>query len=330
MAEASSNLKNWSTRQEIGEIFDQARAAADTMKKKFSSLTGTTKAFSQIMDEINQLPPSTRSKFSDLQNLQQDFETSLEKDGDKGVRTYNSLDATRKWLGDQARDTADSTTARYYRILKQGIQEDQQRLATANPGTKFQQLFDNAKSRWASEVTPFEDNAVAKAMKSSTPDEVQAQFLKRGDYEDRGLKFFQALDPKGQQAVKEKFLQDAIDAATDRTQPGQPFDPHKFVGYLDQFRGARKVIMQGADSDALNGLENIMQHIKARPNSSVKPTFFSLLSAGGAAVLNTGPVRKLLLAADTLRPGSSALDKLLAQSTAVQIGKSTADAQEKK
>ena len=325
VAEASANLKNWASRQDVSKVYDQARAAAENIPKPLSSLKNTGQAMDKVTGEINQLPESARGAYSDIQNLQQDFQGALKKGGDTTVRKYNSLDATSNWLGDQASETTDPTKARFYRILQQGVEDDKRALATANPGTKFQQLFNEADKRFATEVAPFQDNAVAKAMRSSTPDEVQAQFMKRGGYTDRGLKFFDALDPKGQNAVKEKFLQDAIDAATDRTQPGQPFDPHKFVGYLDNYRGARKVIMSGADEDALNGLENIMQHLKARPNSNVKPSFFSSLSAGGATVINTGPMKSLLLAADNLKPGSNAMGQLLTKSAALQGGKTAAD-----
>ena len=47
VAEASSNLKNWSTRQEVGKIYDQARAAAADLPKPNSSLKGTMGAFEQ-------------------------------------------------------------------------------------------------------------------------------------------------------------------------------------------------------------------------------------------------------------------------------------------
>jgi len=288
-------------------------------------LKNVTQAGDKITSEINQLPESSRGQFKDVTDILDDYRASLQKDGDTTIRKYNSLDAMSNRLGDLARDATDATKARYYRTLQQGIEADMRGLATANPGSKFSQLFQEADRRFATEVVPFEDNAIAKAMRSSTPDEVQASFMKRGGYTDRGLKYFEALDPKGQQAVKEKFLSDAIDAATDRTQPGQPFDMHKFNGYLDQFRGARKVIMgTGTDADALTGLENIGLHMKARPSSSVKPSFFSTLTAGGSAILNTGPVRKLLLAADSLTPGSNKMEQLLTQYAGQEAGKLSA------
>lgn len=324
VAEASANLKNWNLRREIGDIYDRARAAAANLRKPNSSLKNVKAAMGTINKEIEALPPSARSQFSDIVEIGADYEKSLSKGADTTIRRYNSLDAMSNRLGDLARDATDATKARYYSMVQEAIEADKRGLAIANPGSKFSKLYQDADQRFFKEITPYEDGAVAKALRSSTPDEVYGQFMKRGGFTDRGLKFFEVLDPKGQQAVREKFMQDAIDSATDRTLPGQPFDPHKFVGFLDDYRGARKVIMGGSpEGDLLNGLQNVMMHMKVRPNSSVKPTFFSTFSAGGAAVLNSAPVKKLLLAADNLSPGSNKLEQLIATYTS---GKKAADA----
>ena len=237
------------------------------------------------------------------------------------LSTYNGMDRMRSYLGDQIRNTKDPTEARIMTGVKNGIEKDQQALADANPGTDFAKQFNEAKTRWYNEVVPSEDKAVARAMQSSTSDEIWNQFMKRGPLEDRGQKWFGALDDKGQNAVKQEFLTHAVDAATDRTKPGNPFDASKFTAFLDQYRGARSYLFKGDDATALGGLDNVLQHLKARGSSGVNPSFFSAISAGGAGVMN-GPLRPLLLAADGMRPGSSALSNLLTRAVAIKTGAS--------
>lgn len=278
-------------------------------------------AFTNVSDKIFGLRPKLDDKFSskDVQSAIKSFQPQGEP-VNKDLLTYEGLDRMRSWLGDKARESADNSQKRVYKFLQNAVVRDQEALAKANPGTTFSKTYERAKKGWAEEVVPYEDNAIAKTMTTSTPDEVYQQFVRRGALEDRGQKFFARLDPKGQMAVKERMLTDAIDNATDRTAPGQPFDPHKFVGYLDQYRGAKGTIFKGDDGDALEGLVNVMQHMKSKSSSSIKPTFFSSMTAGGSAILNAGPVRRLLISANGLKPGSGKLDTIVAKLLAIEVG----------
>jgi hypothetical protein len=58
-------------------------------------------------------------------------------------------------------------------------------------------------------VVPYKDKALARALSSDTPDEIYSQFIRvgrSGAGEDRAIKFYDALDPKGKAAVRYGML----------------------------------------------------------------------------------------------------------------------------
>jgi hypothetical protein len=222
--------------------------------------------------------------------------------------------------------------------LRGAVEKDMEAFAKSN-GPDLATAWRDADRIYKTQVVPFKDRALASAMKSATPDEIFDQFMKRGR-EGRAANFYEALDPKGQAAVRVGFVENALEKAMNPGQGDQAavFSPGRFAKYLEDMRKPLGVALKGRDKWELDGLAKLMRHVERAGQFAENPPtgnrLMQLAVGGGLAgaakfvdpwaavgvwgstktakVLLTTPAgKRLLLAAAELPVGSKVLQDLV-------------------
>jgi hypothetical protein len=222
--------------------------------------------------------------------------------------------------------------------LRGAVEKDMENFAQSN-GPELSTAWRNADRIYKTQVVPFKDRALASAMKSATPDEIFDQFMKRGR-EGRAANFYEALDPKGQAAVRLGFVENAMEKAMNPGQGDQAaiFSPGRFAKYLEDMRKPLGVALKGQDKWELDGLVKLMRHVERAGQFAENPPTgnrlmqlavggglagaakfvdpWAAVGAWGAArtakaLLTTPTGKRLLLAASELPVGSKVLQDLV-------------------
>jgi hypothetical protein len=185
---------------------------------------------------------------------------------------------------------------------------------------------------------PYKDQMLAGAATDKEPDQIFQRFIQAGKG-DRAERFFAALDPKGQAAVRYKIVASAVDKATNEATG--VFSPQKYFTAMTKVKDATRVFYQGAGEEEIDGFNNLMAHVtRAGSHAENPPTGNRLIPfllgggavgaivspavAKGAAVLGgmagvtkllftTDAGKSFLLAASKLPPGSVKMASLLNQ-----------------
>jgi len=222
--------------------------------------------------------------------------------------------------------------------LRGAVEKDMENFAQSN-GPELSSAWRQADRIYKTQVVPFKDKALAAAMKSSTPDEIFDQFMRR-NREGRAQNFYEALDPKGQAAVRVGFVENAMEKAMNPGAGDQAaiFSPGRFAKYLEDMRKPLGVALKGQDKWELDGLAKLMRHVERAGQFAENPPtgqrvvpylvggglagaaqFIDPLAAVGAwgtakfakVLLTTTRGKRLLLAAAELPVGSKVMQDLV-------------------
>lgn len=257
-------------------------------------------------------------------------------------------------ISDYYKGTNAATGSKGVSVLQgiKGSLEDDLARFTSNSGPEIAAAAKQADSIYRGQVVPFKDQILAKAVKSSEPDQIFKTMIQQGKG-DRAMKFYSALDADGQAAVRSQMVQDAMEAAT--AQEGV-FSPAKFAQSLEKIRESTGVFFKGKDRFELDGFTNLMRHIqRAGQINENPPTGARMLqpilmgqipAAGTAALLGhpgalAAPVvsaaagraitklfsspagKRFLLSASSHKSGSAALDDLITKQVPAIIAAGT-------
>lgn len=222
--------------------------------------------------------------------------------------------------------------------LRGAVEKDMEAFAKSN-GPELATAWRDADRIYKTQVVPFKDRALASAMKSATPDEIFDQFMKRGR-EGRAANFYEALDPKGQAAVRLGFVENAMEKALNPGAGDQAaiFSPGRFAKYLEDMRKPLGVVLKGQDKWELDGLTKLMRHVERAGQFAENPPTgnrlmqlavgsslagaakfvdpWAAVGAWGAAktakvLLTTSAGKRLLLAASEMPVGSKVMQDLV-------------------
>ena len=259
--------------------------------------------------------------------------------------TFNGVRGLRSDLGNMISDyykgTNAATGSKGVQVLQgiKGALEGDLQNFTNNNGPEIAAAAKKADSIYKNQVVPFKDQIIAKAVKSSEPDQIFKTIVAAGP--DRAQKFYNTLDANGQAAVRSQIVKNAFDAAT---QQDGVFSPAKFAQSLEKVKGQTGVFFKGNDKWELDGFTNLMRHIQRAGQVNENPTNGQrlvqglILGEGGGAALGAmaghpgalvapaasmGAARaftslvsspggkRLLLSASDLAPSSPALENLI-------------------
>lgn len=292
LADAAGNIDTKPIQREINGIIKKQRKAID----KDTSLIGLLEGFGE--STTKKIDAKAPSKILDPQGR-----PAIPGEPEKFVpreMNYSDLKEFSSDLGSRINDYYNKSGDKL--IGEKGVRALKQLKVTVdNTLQNFTQKSNNPELAKASlaadkyykhEVIPYKDKAIAKAFGADThPDEIYAQFIKRnelvgGKGTGRAQKFYDALDSKGQAAVRYGMVSDAYAKALKKS-PGK-FDNKIFSNELRKITGPRDVFFDKTANQELNGFLNLvdMTQNSAKAPKIVKEGWLPTNKvAAGAAII---------------------------------------------
>lgn len=267
-------------------------------------------------------------------------------------KSFSNMRLLRSQLGDLADKygspvNGNKAASKVFADVRQAVDDDIADFALNSGNQAIKKAYQRADKFYKSAMQR-SDKAIANAMKNNKPDEIYSAFVKTGKG-DRANNFYQALDQKGQAALRYQMADEAINKATNESTGN--FSPAKFAGEFERMAEPYSNIFKGDDKKQMDGLVKLMRHVeragqyKENPPtgnrvipwlvagaSTIDPTIAIRvigMSAFAKSMLTTRAGKNLLLAANKLPEAQqAALDNLLKSAAKVSAaaGSKTADA----
>ncbi len=267
-------------------------------------------------------------------------------------KSFSNMRLLRSQLGDLADKygspvNGNKAASRVFADVKQAVDDDIADFALNSGNATIKKAYKRADSFYKNAMKRA-DKAIANAMDSNKPDEIYKAFVKTGKG-DRANNFYQALDQKGQAALRYQMADEAIGKATNESTGN--FSPANFAREFEKMAEPYGRIFKGDDKKQMDGLVKLMRHVeragqyKENPPTGVRLTDVAIiggavtslpltLKVGGAAaiaktLLTTRAGKNLLLAANKLPESQqAALDNILkaAAKVSAATGANAADA----
>lgn len=283
------------------KLYSEVGKIADKMGNV--NIDNTVKRVNGYLKTLNKLPETNKDTISVIEGVRKDLmgktkavpaSKIVDKSGKpitEAVKSkeipkdfsFNELRQVRSALNDRISDFyAGKNTLvgqRGVRILEdvvESIDESLNKFATSN-GPELKNAWKNADKYYKTNVIPYKDLKLAKALKSeSNPDEIYSMFIKSGGAEgDKGTgrakKFYDALDAKGQAAVRYGMVKNAWEHATSNG----VFSPAKFATQMEKIESSRSVFFKGQAKAEIEGFTKLMRAVERsgqmkKPDTGVK------------------------------------------------------------
>lgn len=360
--QTSIGLGDFRTRQEAEHLYDQVENLVKEHELPDVPLMGTAKAVERALGEAK------ASKLPDKQliGLLSDIKAGIgEKAGAKPAnpfpegtalwKEFNAKPATYTPAGNdyaairQLRSDLGNKIQMYMsgengiigekgvgqlQAVKNAIEEDLTQFTQKSGVPEVQKAAKVADEYYKTARAPYKDQMLAAAANDKEPDQIFQRFIQSGKG-DRAQRFYEALDPKGQSAVRYKIVAGAVDKATNEATG--VFSPQKYFTAMTKVKDATRVFFQGADEAEIDGFNNLMAHVTRAGQYAENPPTGQRLASGivtagtiinpvmGAKVAAVAALSKtlfttdegkaFLLAASKLPAGSLKLASLLNQIT---------------
>lgn len=270
------------------KLYDTVEALAS--KQGNVEIAETIKEIDQSIAELKKLPETNKKEIAVFNGLKRDLlKTSeevppskiLEASGKPAIPGVPSTVSARplkfkelrKIRGSLSNKISDYYAGKYTLVGKDGVQfleqirdaigKDLETFATTN-GPALKNAWKTADTYYKEKVIPYRDTAIKNALKEERgADEIFKQFIKSGGAEGdfgtaRATKLFNALDPKGQAAVRYGILKLAKEKALN--EKGE-FSPAKYATNLKKLEASRSVFFKGSAKAEVAGLQKLMRHL---------------------------------------------------------------------
>lgn len=328
----SGNLKAFRAKMIADKLYTKVGDLAGNNQVRIAS---TEKAVDDAIKEIGTAKIPDKSTLGLLETIQ----TSLK---DKSSpNTFETLRKFRSDLGGLVNDYYKGSNAivgqngaGVIQKIKNAVEDDMQNFALKDGGVPgLSTAWKRADSFYKNQVVPYKASAIAKAFKGANTDEIYGQFIKSGKGS-RAQNFYNALDPKGQAAVRYGMVNNALEKSTAEN---GVFSPAKFSQSLEKNKSASGVFFKGQDKFELDGFTKLMRHAeRAGQYAENPPTGNRIIPLALAALAGTGSVlnapvtagvigstwlvkalfttdagKKLLLSIGSMEPGSPMMSKTI-------------------
>lgn len=303
-------------------------ALDESIQKQAASLAPDdvlTKELSAISERIND--PNISKSFANMRLLRSQLGDLAEKYGSP----VNGNKAAAKIFGD----------------VRQAVDDDIADFALNSGNQAIKKAYKRA-DKFYKDAMKRSDTAIANAMKNNKPDEIYKAFVKTGKG-DRANNFYQALDGKGQAAIRYQMAEEAISKATNPST--RNFSPAEFARYFEGMEEPFVKIFKGDDKKQMDGLVKLMRHIERagqyKENPPTGNRVIPWLMAGATAInpvtavkvgglslfarsmLTTRAGKNILLAANKLpETQQAALDNILMNAAKVSAANGAKTGQE--
>lgn len=175
--------------------------------------------------------------------------------------------------------------------LRKAVDDDIAAFALNSGNPAIRKAYQRA-DKFYREAMKRSDKAIANAMKNNKPDEIYSAFVKTGKG-DRASNFYQALDGKGQAAIRYQMAENAINKATNESTGN--FSPAKFAGELERLTEPYESIFKGQAKSEMDGLIKLTRHIERagqyKENPPTGNRVIPWLVAGATAIDPTTAIR---------------------------------------
>lgn len=327
--QASLEVRKFREKAISDRLYDRAQSEVAKLPNKVVTPTKSTALLGSKLDELSKSLAPDDILQKDLQKIQTAF-------NNPNVTTdFANMRLLRSQLGDMAEKYANTGTnpnksgAKFLGDLRQAVTDDIDNFVATSGSPAVKQSYGRADGYYKGMMAR-QDKAYGKAMQSKTPDEIYNEFVKRGKG-DRAANFYNALDQKGQAAVRLKMTEEAVSKATNES-TGH-FSPAKFAGEFERLSEPYGKVFSGADKAEMDGFVKLMRHVESAGQYMENPTngnrVAGLLMGGTAAVnlplalkgagatalfktmVTTKAGKNLLMAASKLPEGSKGLANVL-------------------
>ncbi|WP_335984440.1 hypothetical protein [Acinetobacter haemolyticus] len=273
--QASAKIKQWRQSQASSMLYDDvAKIAGDAtivpdksvswLRNKSQQLASSMSPDPVIAREVSQIlgrfdDPTIPKTFENLRMLRSDLGALASDLGEKGEKRAASA------IGD----------------LREAVSTDLDNFAKSQGGA-LKSAWNRADSYYR-QVMEGRDKEIAKTISSARPDEILDAFIKRNKG-DRAERFFKQLDPKGQAALKNVMIENAIEKATNPST--QVFSPAKFAQYFEAMDAPYGRVFKGNEKKSMDGLIKLMRHAERAGQYAENPPTGNRLAVflgGGAA-----------------------------------------------
>lgn len=344
--QASAEVRAFRESNIASKLYDKVD---DAVLASGNDIVTPTKTTSVINDALDKQSASLAPDDDILRELSK----VMERVNDTGVeKSFANMRLLRSQLGDLAEKygapiNGNKAASKVFADARQAVDDDIADFAINSGNTAIKKAYQRADKFYKSAMQR-SDKAIANAMKNNKPDEIYNAFVKTGKG-DRANNFYQALDQKGQAALRYQMADEAIGKATNESTGN--FSPAKFAGEFERMAEPYRNIFKGDDKKQMDGLVKLMRHIeragqyKENPptgnrvipwlvaGTSVVDPAMAVRIVGGSvfakAMLTTRAGKNLLLAANKLpETQQAALDNILMNAAKVAAANGAKTGQE--
>lgn len=218
--------------------------------------------------------------------------------------------------------------------LKKALERDMEDFARVDPAAYREYLKANRFYR-THVAKRYKAKDIAHASTAEDVDSIFNKFVKTGNYS-KARQLFLSLDKEGRDVMRFGIIDRAYQKAV--REGDKVFSPAKFASELERLNKPIKAVFNKRDARELQGLQNLMRHIKRSGeymenpptgNRNVQILLAALFGYGATtqpgvvagAVTGTGGLkwlftspagRNLLLASSEIKPGTQSMDRMIA------------------
>ena len=231
--------------------------------------------------------------------------------------------------------------------VKQALDRDMQDFAFEADKVSWR-AFKDANKFYADKVAPFKSRTFANLVKEDEPEKAWRFLVSSGVPESRAVRMYSNLTPRGRNAVRLAFIQEAFDEAAGE----KAFSAAKMASLLEKREAIAETFFKGRELGEVKGFTKLMRAVERSGQVAENPPTGARLTqllAGGFAVssgtaapigvasatlrtlFQTPKGRDFLLASARAQPGTATFDRVLDRVEsylARTVSRSTADNQE--
>lgn len=327
--QASLEVRKYREKTISDRFYDKVQQEVARLPNATVTPNKTTSVLNGKLDELSKSLAPDDVLAKDLQKIKSAF------DDPNVTKDFNNMRLLRSQLGDMAEKYAttganpNKAGSAFLGDLRQAVDDDISDFVASTGNDSIKTAYKKADGYYRQMVEK-QDKAFGKAMDSNKPDEIYKGFIAMGKG-DRAKNFYNALDPKGQAALRLKMAEEAMSKATNES-TGH-FSPAKFAKEFEDLNAPYSHVFQGTDKAEMDGFVKLMRHAESAgqymenpPNGSriiggaiggtvaVNP-IMALKGAGVTALAKTLFTSKagknLLMAANKLEPGATGMANVL-------------------
>lgn len=295
--QTSGNAKLFGRKLKADELYDRVETIADTLEGV--PLNKTVNTLNKSIQELSEIPGTNQGAFINrLEQLRNDLlQTGADATDTPGIKNirYSTVRNLRTQIAEEINDAMKgkaigTTEARYLQQVKSALDNDLDTFAqTQSP--ELRMAWKEADKYYKENVIPYKDRQLAKALTTDEPDTIFDMFIRRGidadgKYNNRAIKFYDALDDKGRAAVRYGVVRNALTKATNAD---GLFSPAKFARELETRAPGIDTFFKGKAQQELMGFKKLMRAVQRSGQVAENPptgnrVIAAMVALGGAAI----------------------------------------------